>query len=129
MGNKIGNIHAWFVLHRGMMISAILCTIAAFITIFVAIGGWSESAGRHAILGCIVVACMTVNPIMALFRPKPDHPKRGYFNLFHGVLGGVCVALAYATIFTGMYLERFALDAWAIYTFAAFVAIYSLTAL
>merc|ERR1712130_314432 len=89
MGNKIGNIHAWFVLHRGMMISAILCTIAAFITIFVAIGGWSESAGRHAILGCIVVACMTVNPIMALFRPKPDHPKRGYFNLFHGVLGGV----------------------------------------
>jgi len=39
------------------------------------------------------------------------------------------VALAYATIFTGMYLERFALDAWAIYTFAAFVAIYSLTAL
>ena len=39
------------------------------------------------------------------------------------------MALAFATIFTGMYLERFNLDAWAIYTFAAFVAIYSLTAL
>ena len=70
-GNKIGKIQAWFVLHRGMMVSAILCTIAAFITIFVAIGGWSDSAGSHAILGCIVVGCMTINPIMAVFRPNP----------------------------------------------------------
>ena len=66
---KIGSNQSWFVLHRGLMVTTVTITIISFITILVNRGGWSRSAGTHAILGIITIILAILNPIGAYFRP------------------------------------------------------------
>lgn len=62
-------------------------TIAAFVIIFVELGGWSSEENPHAILGTITTALCFIQPIGALFRPGPSHKNRPIFNWLHW-LGG-----------------------------------------
>jgi len=66
---KIGSNQSWFVLHRGLMVTTVTITIISLIIIMVNRGGWSKSAGTHAILGIITVVLAILNPIGAFFRP------------------------------------------------------------
>ena len=66
---KIGSNQAWFVIHRGLMITTVTITIISFIIVMVSRGGWSKSAGTHAILGIITIVLAILNPIGALLRP------------------------------------------------------------
>ena len=66
---KIGSNQSWFVLHRGLMVTTVTVTIISLITIIVNRGGWSRSAGTHAILGIITIVLAILNPIGAYFRP------------------------------------------------------------
>ena len=63
------SMELWFPLHRIFMISSSIITLVAFITTFATRGGWSKSAGAHAICGVILFALVLLNPMMAMLRP------------------------------------------------------------
>ena len=43
-----------------------------------------------------------VNPVMGLFRPDKDDPKRKWFNLFHHSFGYLALILSTATMTLGL---------------------------
>ena len=71
----------WFFLHRAAMITAVLVTLISIIVIFVDRGGWSNSAGTHAITGILTFILCFANPVIAFFRPDktsgtiPEYPS------------------------------------------------------
>ena len=52
------------------MVTTVTITLVSFIIVMVSRGGWSKSAGTHAILGIITIILAILNPIGALFRPE-----------------------------------------------------------
>lgn len=98
--STLGGVKIWFALHRGFMVAAMAFFITAFIVIFVYKNGWNyQTKNPHAILGCIATSLGILNPIMALFRPAPDHKKRPIFNWLHWGVGNVAHLIAIITIF------------------------------
>lgn len=71
------------------MVLTWLLTIAAFVLIFIEIGGWSAEQNPHAILGTITTIICFLQPIGALFRPGPTSSKRPIFNWLHWLGGNV----------------------------------------
>lgn len=68
--------------------------MAAFIMIFVHVGGWTQSGRTHGILGIVVTILCFFHPILAVFRPHPKDPKRYRFNIGHYLGGRVAYILA-----------------------------------
>jgi hypothetical protein len=106
-GRKILGTAIWFAAHRGIMLTASLCTIIGFILILIREKGrWIPSSSQrefaHSILGVIVVCFVIIQPIMALFRCAPDHQYRFIFNYAHGFIGSSSFALAIAAIFLAL---------------------------
>lgn len=116
----------WFQVHRACMVLVLLATVIAFIIIFVEADGYSQISGEnykkaHPILGIIVTALTVINPIMAIFRPHPNTPKRPIFNWAHWAVGTGAYVLGIITIFFGLSLEKSGAPEYAIYVMAAFV--------
>ncbi|XP_069088359.1 putative ferric-chelate reductase 1 isoform X2 [Pleurodeles waltl] len=84
----------WFQVHVLMMVLTVALTITSFVVIFVAVMGWSYTAGAHAVLGCIVMILAFLQPIIALFRPGPKDSQRFIFNWFHALNAMVIKVLA-----------------------------------
>lgn len=100
----------WFVIHRSCMVLVFLLTAAAFIIIFVEVKGYAEIDGSrfqksHPIIGIVVMALTCINPIMALFRPHPNTPRRPIFNVAHKVVGQVAQSLSIINLFSGTLLS------------------------
>ncbi|CAL1531835.1 unnamed protein product [Lymnaea stagnalis] len=119
----------WFQVHRITMVLVLLVTAAGFIIIFVnEKGEWSviededKYLSGHPIMGVIVMILTILNPIMALFRPKPGTSKRVIFNWAHMLAGLATHMLGVATIFFGVRLQSSATPYYAIYILAAYVA-------
>ena len=70
-GSKIKGHPVWFLVHRISMIASFVLTNIGFILIFVALKGWSPSAGVHGIIGCIVVGLTVINFTLGMVRPAP----------------------------------------------------------
>jgi len=66
------------VVHRTLIILALLLTVSGIAIIFVYRSGWSESAGIHAYFGVTVFAVMILNVILGLARPAIG--KVNYYN-------------------------------------------------
>ncbi|XP_076441080.1 putative ferric-chelate reductase 1 [Babylonia areolata] len=116
----------WFQIHRACMVTAFLATAAAFIIIFVEVGGYSDIQGEnykkaHPILGIIVTALTVINPVMALFRPHPGTDRRPLFNWAHWMVGSGAHILAVITIFFGVLLTKSDAPTYIIYILAAYV--------
>ncbi|KAG8436747.1 hypothetical protein GDO86_007727 [Hymenochirus boettgeri] len=94
----------WFLIHVFFMILTVILTIIAFIMIFAKVSGWSDDAGAHPVLGCIVMILSFLQPFGALLRPEPNHKRRFIFNWVHGLNALVIKVLAVATIFLGLKL-------------------------
>lgn len=109
---KIGSNQSWFVLHRGLMVTTVMITIVSLIIVMVNRGGWSNSAGNHAILGIITIILAFLNPIGALFRPDKFSVNRVFFNVIHSSNGYLTLIFSIATIFLGMDLALLDLDLW-----------------
>merc|ERR1712176_889697 len=75
-------------------------------------GGWSKSAGTHAILGIITILLAILNPIGAFFRPDKFSVNRVFFNVIHSSNGYLTLIFSIATIFLGMDLALLDLDLW-----------------
>ncbi|XP_069367693.1 putative ferric-chelate reductase 1 [Paralichthys olivaceus] len=91
----------WFQVHRGLMTLTVMLTIVAFSLPFFYRKGWSKHAGVHPYLGCCVVALTLIQPITAVFRPRPDSHRRYLFNWAHWGLGSLTEILAVVAMFLG----------------------------
>ncbi|XP_025109625.1 putative ferric-chelate reductase 1 homolog [Pomacea canaliculata] len=124
--SKLFGQKVWFQIHRGSMVLVLLCTVIAFIIIFVKVGDYSELSGEdykkaHPVLGIIVTALCIINPIMALFRCHPGTKNRPIFNWAHWAVGFVAYILGVITIFFGVKLEGADAPEYIVYVLAAFV--------
>ena len=72
---KIASLDLWFQLHRGFMIFGVFLSVVGIVTIFATRGGWSQSAGAHAIVGILTFSLGLLNPVMAVFRPSAESGK------------------------------------------------------
>ncbi|KAJ8315683.1 hypothetical protein KUTeg_007833 [Tegillarca granosa] len=122
-------LKVWFQIHRLCMISALVCTLIAFVVIFVESGGYSDIVTEdgkgylkaHPVLGIIVTILVIVNPIMAIFRPNPDHEKRPIFNWSHRLVGTIAQGLSAITILFGFELGKASAPASATGVMIAFI--------
>ena len=64
------------------MIATMMFTMVSFVIIFVALNGWSSSAGAHAIIGCIVTGLMVINVLLAVARPAPGTGLSSIFLVY-----------------------------------------------
>ncbi|CAG2256060.1 unnamed protein product [Mytilus edulis] len=99
------NQKIWFQIHRTLMVTAMILTVIAFITIFVEVGGYSE-------------------PIMSLFRPGPTDKKRPIFNWAHWGVGMVAQILAIITIIFGVELQKSTAPKYTVWVVIGFVIYY-----
>ncbi|XP_068566415.1 putative ferric-chelate reductase 1 [Cebidichthys violaceus] len=100
----------WFLVHVAVMSVTIAATIIAFILSFSYVKAWS--GGAHPVLGCLVMILSFLQPILALLRCGPQHPRRFLFNWSHALIGVSIKALAVAAILTGLKLIDSSLDQW-----------------
>lgn len=131
-GKTIGGIKVWFQIHRTCMVSVFILTVAAFVVIFIDVGGYREVAvsdGRdylryHPILGIVVTALTVINPIMSLFRCGPDDKRRPIFNIAHFAVGTGAHILAAITVLFGMNIDRSNVSTDASYVMYAYMAVF-----
>lgn len=124
VNQKICGNQAWFFWHFLCMIFTFILTISSVIIIFVEMGEWRTTV--HAISGIIVTAFVVLQPIGAVFRPKPTSRNRPIFNFLHFSFGNVTHILALITIFLAVPLVNARLPDWTIYVLIAFVVFYLL---
>jgi len=114
----------WFAIHRGCNLVAMLCTIIAFIIIFIHVGGYSQlpelPASAHPPLGITVTILVILNPLLSLCRCKPGDRLRPLFNWFHWLFGTAAFVLAAPTMFIGMSLYKAFVPWWATWVAVAF---------
>ncbi|WAR02266.1 FRRS1-like protein [Mya arenaria] len=124
----------WFVIHRACMVCVFVLTAVSFVIIFIHVGGFAQISGTyfeksHPIIGIVVMALTVINPIMALFRPHPDTPKRKIFNYAHFGVGSGAHILSVINIFSGAMLASDFLTATAeivVWIFVAWMIIFYL---
>ncbi|XP_077308977.1 putative ferric-chelate reductase 1 [Lithobates pipiens] len=115
-------VKIWFQVHRILMVTTVMLTAVAFILPFLYRRKWSNRAGYHPYLGCVVMALAVLQPVMAIFRPPPHSPRRSLFNWTHWGGGTAARIIAVAAIFLGMNLQALDLpDPWDTYTMVGFV--------
>ncbi|KAK3603380.1 hypothetical protein CHS0354_025992 [Potamilus streckersoni] len=127
----------WFQIHRTCMTLTFTCTAAAFVVIFVKVGGLSqispsegyEYTKYHPYLGIAVTSLTTLNPIMAFFRPHPGEKYRPMFNWAHWFVGISAHILAAITIFFGLNLEMAGVNYTANYMMVGYVGAFALVQL
>jgi hypothetical protein len=113
---KICGKAVWFAIHRALMISVTILTITAFILILVyANGKWIPQSDQlrfaHSICGIIVICFAIIQPIMALFRCKPDGEYRFIFNYVHGIVGSTAFVLSIVAIYLALFIPLLNLTA------------------
>lgn len=119
----------WFQVHRACMVSALVFDVVAFIIIFIEVQGYSsipDVPGKgylrsHPILGIIITILCIANPVMALFRPGPDHDKRPIFNWAHWGVGMSAYILSAICICFGFQLGKSSTPDYAIYIMIVYV--------
>lgn len=111
---------AWFTVHRTLMTTTVLLTVAGIVVIFVHVKGWSSNAGVHPYFGIVVLALALAQPIMAAFRPHPGEPRRNIFNWAHRIVGTLALILGVVSIYFGLNTDQVGLGKmglWAVITF------------
>ncbi len=109
---KIFGKPIWFVVHLVLMSTVAVLTIIAFILILVYENGtWIPQDEKlefaHSIIGILVIIFAIIQPIMAIFRCKPDAQYRFIFNYFHAIVGFTAFILSIVAIFIAMFFQEF----------------------
>ncbi|XP_042319773.1 putative ferric-chelate reductase 1 [Sceloporus undulatus] len=111
----------WFQIHLFFMLLTVVATSIAFILIFVAVKGWSDNAGAHAVIGCIVMVLSFFQPVIAFLRPSLTNNRRFVFNWFHMLNALVIKVLAVSAIFLGLQMLSNTSSQWMVKTMGGFV--------
>ena len=109
--NKLCGKPLWFAVHRAVMISVVVFTIIAFILILIYTKGtWVPQSERrefaHSIIGIIIISFAVIQPIMAIFRCKPDAEYRFIFNYAHASVGLSAFILSIVALFLAMFFDQ-----------------------
>jgi hypothetical protein len=96
--DRLCGTKVWLAVHTGCMITCLLCTIVAFILIFIHAGGYSQMPDypdkAHPPLGiCTTILCI-LNPLIAICRPSDKAKWRPIFNWIHWLFGTCGAVLA-----------------------------------
>ncbi|GER26197.1 auxin-responsive family protein [Striga asiatica] len=94
---------AWFYVH-------VTCQASAYI---VGVAGWAtglklgtRSPGvqhtAHRYMGIALFVLATLQASAILFRPKPDHKYRIYWNVYHKLIGYTVIVLSIVNIYKGL---------------------------
>ena len=102
----------WFTFHRLLMTMVTLLTITAFILIFAYKEGvWVSKDNKieyvHSIIGIIVICFAIIQPLIAVFRCKPNGQYRFIFNYLHATIGLTSLILSVVVIFLAVFFSRF----------------------
>ncbi|GMH41488.1 hypothetical protein BSKO_09398 [Bryopsis sp. KO-2023] len=93
----------WIDLHRFVQLFSVICIITAVIIGLSRFEDVHSTRGKaHVTLAVILLICLFVQGTLGVFRPKPDHPRRGLFNNVHGWLGRFLAAGAVLTVLLGI---------------------------
>ena len=97
----------WFHTHRFINSFAVLTGLIGFVLIFIYVGEWRIGNGilwAHQLIGISTILILVVNPMIAIFRCKPDNRFRWIFNMIHGSLGLYAELASLCTVFMGLWL-------------------------
>uniref|UniRef100_A0A3B3ZX35 Uncharacterized protein n=1 Tax=Periophthalmus magnuspinnatus TaxID=409849 RepID=A0A3B3ZX35_9GOBI len=119
-GTRLCGKDMWFLVHVLVMCLTVAMTIIAFILVFAHVRTWS--GGAHPVLGCLVMILSFFQPLGALLRCGPQHPKRFLFNWSHALNALAIKALSVAAIFTGLQLIDSSQNQWLPKVMGGFVA-------
>ncbi|CAF1516186.1 unnamed protein product, partial [Didymodactylos carnosus] len=103
----------WFAVHRGLMSSAAILTILAFLFILIyKQGSWVTYAKNskefeHSIIGIIIVCFAFLQPFIALFRCHPGTRYRFIYNYLHAIVGFSAFLLSIVAIFLAVLFPYF----------------------
>lgn len=116
----------WFQIHRLCMITVVLCTIAGFIVIFIEVKGFSKGTKPvvHAALGVASTGLCILNPIMAVFRPPPQHPRRPIFNWLHFFAGETAHILTVPMVYLAFQFGKVNAPSWLKWVYTAIVTLH-----
>eukprot|EP01065_Artemidia_motanka_P026842 TRINITY_DN32076_c0_g1_i1.p1 TRINITY_DN32076_c0_g1~~TRINITY_DN32076_c0_g1_i1.p1 ORF type:complete len:619 (+),score=177.69 TRINITY_DN32076_c0_g1_i1:52-1908(+) len=99
---KVGKYPLLFLLHAGLMFTAGVFTIVAFMIAWRGFEGDGEPDYAHGTIGALVFFCVIIQVLMgAVARPEKDSPWRPKFNYAHWTLGTVCLVLGMTNVLTG----------------------------
>lgn len=107
-GQPIFGQKVWFLVHTFLMTVNLILTAASFILVFVSAKSWFHIPGgsgyinAHPYIGTAVLACVVINPILALCRPRPTSSKRAMYNWVHWVTGKAGFVLGVLNVFIGL---------------------------
>ena len=97
----------WYHTHRFVNSFAVICGIIGFIIIFVYVGEWrigNAVLTSHQVFGLSTILILLFNPLIAIFRCKPNNRFRWIFNFLHGGLGLYAELASLITVFLGLWL-------------------------
>lgn len=89
---KIYGRDLWFMTHQVLQSVTWLLTLVGFVIIVVDADRWVINP--HSTLGTIAFTLCMIQPIGAIFRPKPQSPARNIFNFIHLASGNAAHLLA-----------------------------------
>lgn len=96
---------AWFYLHVGIQTSAYLIGVAGWAT---GLKLGHDSAGithhRHRNIGITLFCLGTLQALALVFRPKPDHKHRFYWNVYHHTTGYTTILFSIINVFEGLHI-------------------------
>ena len=97
-------------MHVGCQWVGVTLFVAAFIIAFVQFSDpiiGADVGQAHMALGILVMILVVLQMVVAhVARPGPVHKFRKAWNLFHFNLGRVVVLVAWAAVFTGIYIYQ-----------------------
>lgn len=116
----------WFQIHRMCMITVALCTISGFVLIFVEVKGFSKGSKpvTHAALGITVTALCILNPVMAVFRPPPQHPRRPIFNWLHFFAGQSAHIMTIPMVYLALQFSKVSAPSWIKWIYTSIVVLH-----
>lgn len=95
----------WFQIHRACAVLAWMCTAAAFVIIFIKVGGLSKVAKLHSYIGIALMSACTLQVLAGMLRPGLDSKIRPIFNIVHWLCGKSCHILAAISLFLAFYSD------------------------
>ncbi|XP_029955422.1 putative ferric-chelate reductase 1 [Salarias fasciatus] len=110
----------WFMIHVMLMSVTVAATVVAFVLPFSHVKAWS--GGAHPVLGCLLLTFSCLQPLLALLRPGPHHPRRFLFSWSHALMAGLVKVLSVASIFTGLQVMDGSVQRWLLKVMGGFVA-------
>lgn len=100
LGRKVAGFPLAFLLHGGLMLSAVICTIIG-VSIAFADFDW-RSIGAHGPIGIIVFILAIWQPLPAILcRPSHESPRRIWFNRVHRTGGALALLLGALNVILG----------------------------